>query len=150
MDGTGLVTAQVNPDGNLYAWEQPPGATKWVKKEVAAESPTGAALGARRSPPACPAVQIVSEDAAGISSSQPLGYGPALAYTGSNLVLTALQQQAPTKQRLDFWWQGSTFTTFNFETVATAIGPKAFGPRAPTATSGEVAITAPTPPTTSP
>lgn len=70
------------------------------------------------------------EDITGPTSAQPLADAPAIAFTGSNLVVTAVQQMSSSMQRLDFWWQGSTFTNFNFEKIANATSPKAFGPSA--------------------
>lgn len=47
-----------------------------------------------------------------------------IAWTGFNLVMAAVQIQSPTTERLDFWWQGSTFTNFNFESAATVKSPQ--------------------------
>jgi hypothetical protein len=44
-------------------------------------------------------------------------YGPAITFTGSNLLITSSQAVTTTQDRLDFWWQGSTFTNFNLESV---------------------------------
>src|ERR1700690_337842 len=38
-NGTDLVTAQVNTNGNLFAYEQVPGAATWKKEEVDPASP---------------------------------------------------------------------------------------------------------------
>lgn len=84
----------------------------------------------------------------GANDVKPLDYAPSIVYTGSNLIVTAVQQLTGVAVRLDFWWQGSPFTSFNEEKVATAIFPKVFGPPALVSTheptsNGEVTITAP-------
>jgi hypothetical protein len=88
------------------------------------------------------------EDITGPTSTQPLDYTPAIAWTGSNLIVTAVQQMSSSSQRIDFWWQGSTFTNFNFEKVATSASPTVFYPSTLVSThdatsSGEIAIFAP-------
>jgi hypothetical protein len=83
----------------------------------------------------------------GVTDAQPLAVFPSIAYTGDNLIVTAVQTGS-SKLKLDFWWQGSTFTTFHQEKVATAGNSSAFGPPALVSThepasNGEVVITAP-------
>jgi hypothetical protein len=68
------------------------------------------------------------EAVTGITSSHPLAGPPAITFTGDNLLLTAVQLMSTTKLRLDSWWQGSTFTDFNFEPVTTVTSPNGFGP----------------------
>ncbi len=85
----------------------------------------------------------------GVTDAQPLYYAvsaPAITWTGGNLLVAAIQQLTPEKLRLDFWWQGSTFTTFNREIVTAANYPAALNPPALTydpASPGEAVITAP-------
>jgi hypothetical protein len=50
-------------------------------------------------------------------------YVPVITFTGSNLLLASSQEVTTSKSRLDFWWQGSTFTNFNFESVASVTTP---------------------------
>jgi hypothetical protein len=76
----------------------------------------------------------------------PLAGAPAIYETGGNLVVTAVQQMSSSKERLDYWWQGATFTNFNFEAVDTAMDPIAYSSStvvSTTGTGGEVAIFAP-------
>ena len=86
------------------------------------------------------------EDISGPSSAQPLvGWTPDIAFTGFNLVIDALQAPSGGTFRLDFWWQGSTFTNFTFEQVATAADPSEFDEVTLASTrdatsSGEIAI----------
>jgi len=90
------------------------------------------------------------EDISGPSSAQPLaGFTPDIAFTGFNLVIDALQLVRVTSSgatyRIGFWWQGSTFTKFTFEQVATAADPSEFDEVTLASTrdatsSGEVAI----------
>jgi hypothetical protein len=68
------------------------------------------------------------EAVTGITSSHPLADPPAITFTGDNLLLTAVQLMSTTKLQLDSWWQGSTFTNFNYEPVTTVVSPKGFGP----------------------
>ena len=82
----------------------------------------------------------------GVTDAQFLAYDPAITWTGDNLLVAAVQQLTGDKQRLDFWWQGTTFTTFTRENPAAANYPAAFGPPALTydpASPGEAVITAP-------
>jgi hypothetical protein len=82
----------------------------------------------------------------GPSSTQPLASPPAIYRTANNLIVTAVQHQTSATERLDFWWQGTTFTNFHFETVATTSSPSAYGPPtlvSTTGSTGEVAILAP-------
>jgi hypothetical protein len=62
----------------------------------------------------------------GPTTAQPVATDPAIAFTGSNLVVTVVQQMTSSTERLDFWWQGSTLTDFNLEKAATATSPKAY------------------------
>ncbi len=83
----------------------------------------------------------------GVTDAQPLVFGTAtITWTGDNLLLGALQELSLTKSRLDFWWQGSTFTTFNRENVVVATSPGAFGAPALVSTGaaagGETVLTA--------
>jgi hypothetical protein len=74
-------------------------------------------------------------------------YLPAITYTGSNLLNTSNQPLTERKTRLDFWWQGSTFTDFTRESVSYTPRPHEFGYPQLTYTAGagspETAIVAP-------
>jgi hypothetical protein len=87
------------------------------------------------------------ENILGPDSAEPFDFAPAITFTGSNLLLTADQQLSSTQQRLDFWWQGSLFSNFNFESVAKASAPSGYGPPQIAFTGGasapEAVITAP-------
>ena len=89
----------------------------------------------------------------GVTDAQFLAQDPAITWTGGNLLVTAVQDVTSGKQRLDFWWQGTTFTTFNRETVTAANYPAAFGPPALTydpAAPGRAVVTPHSLPTPSP
>jgi hypothetical protein len=92
-------------NGAFYSFYQPYGGSSWV-------SDGSVGVGS-------------AQDFTGPSSTQPLASDPAIAFTGSNLVLTAVRQMSSSTQRLDYWWQGTTFTNFNFDKVATTTSPKA-------------------------
>jgi hypothetical protein len=79
------------------------------------------------------------EDILGTKPTQPFDYIAGITYTGSNLLLTAVQQMSGKQVRLDSWWQGSTFTNFNFETGAKASLPTSFGAPQMTYTEGSSA-----------
>ena len=90
------------------------------------------------------------EDITGPSSAQPLvGFTPGIAFTGFNLVIDANQLVGTSSSgatcRVGFWWQGSTFTDFTFEPVATTKDPSEYDEVTLASTrdatsSGEVAI----------
>ena len=85
------------------------------------------------------------------SSAEPLaGFTPGIAFTGFNLVLTEVQWTSitPSDESLDYWWQGTTFTNFNFQQVSSTAGSNEFSPASIVSTHsasspGEVAIVAP-------
>ena len=85
------------------------------------------------------------------SPAEPLAaFTPGIAFTGFNLVLTAVQWTSitPSDESLDYWWQGTTFTNFNFQQVSSTTGPDEFSPASIVSTHsasspGEVAIVAP-------
>ncbi len=166
---TGVVIAAVGSNGAFYTWFQPYGGPTW-----ALDGTLGAAAGQFWGPPALTwtgtAVAVAAaftdgtgitvrftwkansaqfwsqETLPGVTDAQFLAQDPAITWTGSNLLVSAVQNVTSDKQRLDFWWQGTTFTTFNRETVTTANYPAAFGPPALTydpAAPGETVITAP-------
>jgi hypothetical protein len=58
-------------------------------------------------------------------------YGPmTITFTGSNLLITAVQQISSSQQRLVFWWQqeeDGEYATFNPETVGTIDTPNGYG-----------------------
>jgi hypothetical protein len=88
-----------------------------------------------------------SEAVLGPNPSEPFDDAPSITWTGDNLLLTAVQQLSSTQERLDSWWQGSTFTNFNFESGPDANSPHGYGPPQMTYTEGaaspETAITVP-------
>ena len=88
-----------------------------------------------------------SEAVLGPNEAQPLDYAPSITWTGDNLLLFAVQQLSTSRQQLDSWWQGSTFTQFNFESMVKASAPNGYGPPQMTYTQGasapETAITVP-------
>ena len=165
---TGIVIAAVGTNGAFYTWFQPYGGPAW-----ASDGTLGASAGQFWGPPALTwngadvtavaaftdgtgitlrfawkagSAQFWSQETLpGVTDAQYLSSDPAITWTGSNLLVTAVQQLTSDKQRLDFWWQGTAFTTFNRETAAAANYPDAFGPPALTfdsASPGEAMITA--------
>jgi hypothetical protein len=166
---TGVVIAAVGSNGAFYSWFEPYGGPTW-----ASDGTLGARAGQFWGPPALTwdgasvaaaaaftdgsgitlrfmwkanSAQFWSQETLpGVTDAQFLAQDPAITWTGGNLLVAAVQNVTSDKQRLDFWWQGSAFTTFNRETVAAANYPAAFGPPALTydpASPGEAVITAP-------
>ena len=166
---TGVVIAAVGSNGAFYSWFEPYGGPTWasdgtlsasgrqfwgppaltwdgVNVTVAAAFTDGSGITLRFMWKATSAQFWSQETLPGVTDAQFLSSDPAITWTGGNLLVAAVQQLTSDKQRLDFWWQGSTFTTFNRETVAAASYPDAFGPPALTydpASPGEAVITAP-------
>ena len=59
-----------------------------------------------------------------------------------------LSFSSPARESLDYWWQGTTFTNFNFQQVSSTAGSNEFSPATIVSTHsasspGEVAIVAP-------
>jgi len=134
------VTATVAGNGTLYAYEQAPGATTWRRQVIETMAQNGGVgIGLPSVTATATSVQVVTQD---------LAYGtPAITWTGDNLLVAAVQDLSGTKHRLDFWWQGSTFSNFNRETVTTVNNPVDLTAPAMVSTSpnsgGETVITAP-------
>jgi hypothetical protein len=165
---TGVVIAAVGSNGAFYTFFEAYGGPTWasdgslgagarqfwgppavtwdgVNVTVAAAFTDGTGITLRFMWKANSAQLWSQETLPGVTDAQFLAQDPAITWTGDNLLVAAVQQLTSDKQRLDFWWQGSTFTTFNRENVTTASYPSAFGPPALTydpATPGEAVITA--------
>jgi hypothetical protein len=167
---TGVVIAAIGTNGAFYSWYQPYGGPTW-----ASDGTLGAAAGQSWGAPALTwdgvnvaaaaafndgtgttlrlawkpnSAQSWSEQTLpGVTDTQPLVYDPQITYSGFNLVVAAVQRNVPATQQLDFWWEGTTITSFNKEKVATATFPHAFAAAALAASSApasaEVAIVAP-------
>lgn len=166
---TGVVIAAVGTNGAFYTFFQAYGAPSWasdgtlgasagqfwgapaltwngVDVTTAAAFTDGTGITLRFMWKANSAQFWSQQTLLGVTDAQFLSSDPAISWTGDNLLVAAVQQLTPDKQRLDFWWQGTTFTTFTRETVAAANYPAAFGPPALTydpASPGEAVITAP-------
>jgi hypothetical protein len=165
---TGVVIAAVGSNGAFYTFFEAYGGPTWasdgslgagarqfwgppavtwdgVNVTVAAAFTDGTGITLRFMWKANSAQLWSQETLPGVTDAQFLAQDPAITWTGDNLLVAAVQQLTSDKQRLDFWWQGSTFTTFNRENVTTASYSSAFGPPALTydpATPGEAVITA--------
>jgi hypothetical protein len=166
---TGVVIAAVGTNGAFYTFFQPYGGPAWasdgtlgasarqfwgppaltwdgVNVTVAAAFTDGTGITLRFMWKSNSAQFWSQETLPGVTDAQFLAQDPAITWTGGNLLVAAVQQLTGDKQRLDFWWQGSTFTTFTRETVTAANYPDAFGPAALTydpASPGEAVITVP-------
>ncbi len=165
---TGVVIAAIGTNGVFYSWFEPYGGGTWgsygtlgasagqfwgapdltwdgTNVDVAASFNNGSGSTVRFAWKSNTAQFWSQQTLPGVTGTQPLAYNPAITWTGDNLLVAAVQQLTSAKQRLDFWWQGSTFTTFNRETVTAANYPSAFSVPALTydpATPGEAMITA--------
>jgi hypothetical protein len=169
----GIVIVALRTDGGFYSYFQPYGPNPWVSDgtidvgpdqsfdaaavtwdgtnvDVAATYNSGTGL------PNPDEIKFLWKPDAGSwnehkilgpNSAEPFYGTPAITFTGSNLLLTATQQLKSRLERLDFWWQGSPFTNFNFESVVKPFSPKTVSPPGITYTDGasspEAVITAP-------
>jgi hypothetical protein len=165
---TGVVIAAIGTNGAFYTWFEAYGGPTWgsdgtlgassdqswgapsltwngVDVAAAASFNDGSGTTVRFAWKSNSAQFWSQQTLPGVTDAQSLAYNPAITWTGDNLLVAAVQDLTSAKQRLDFWWQGSTFTTFNRETVTAANNPTALGvpalaydPAAP----GEAMITA--------
>jgi hypothetical protein len=171
---TGIDVMALDTDGDLYSFFQPYGPNPWTVTQVSAPvdhyfnsaavtwdgtNVDIAAVYNNGSPYPYGADELMflwksdsasgwsQEDVRQVPATQPFDYTVGLTYTGTNLLLTATQQMSATRVRLDSWWQGPTFTDFNFEAGPTANAPDGFGAPQMTYTEGsstpESVVTAP-------
>jgi hypothetical protein len=150
----GIVIVSLRTDGGFYSFFQPYGANPWVSDGTIDVGPdqsfdsvavtwdgtnvdVDAAYNSGTGLPNPDELLFAwkpdtagwsKKDILGPNSAKPLDYTPAITFTGSNLLLTTDQAVSSTQERLDFWWQGSAITNFNFESVATANGANGYGP----------------------
>jgi hypothetical protein len=167
---TGIVIVSAGTNGAFYSFYQPYGSPTWnsdgtlgvpsgadydapyvtwdgTHVDVTAPYYDGSGFTARFMWKSNSAEFWSEQSLPGVTDAQGLGYGsPAITWTpGHNLLIAAVQELSLTRHRLDFWWQGSTFTNFNLESVATAgssadfIGPSLVNTGA--TSSGETVLT---------
>jgi hypothetical protein len=146
---TGVVIAAIGTNGAFYSWFEPYGGPTWASDgtlgasagqfwgapdltwdgtnvDVAASFNNGSGSTVRFAWKSNTAQFWSQQTLPGVTGTRPAAYNPAITWTGDNLLVAAVQQLTSAKQRLDFWWQGSTFTTFNREAVTAANYPSAF------------------------
>jgi hypothetical protein len=168
---TGVVIVAAGSNGALYSFYQPYGGPAWnsdgslgvgsgqsyggpyvtwdgVNVDVTAPFYDGKGFIPRLAWKSNSAQFWSEQNLPGVTDTQDLAYGtPAITWTGDNLLIAAVQDLSGTKHRLDFWWQGSTFSNFNRETATTVNNPVDLTAPALVSTSpdsgGETVITAP-------
>jgi hypothetical protein len=161
----GIVIVAPATDGFLFSWSQPYGGSGWtadgnvapgshlafnrpsvtwdgVNVDVVDSVVAGGLVFLWKSDSATSWSQFVmvpDGESPGVLSSP-----PAIHFTSGNLIISAVETGPSRVETLSFWWQGSSLTNFNFETVDSAAGT--FEQPTITSTTGssaEVAIVVP-------
>jgi hypothetical protein len=87
------------------------------------------------------------EELPSANAGQQVDYGPGIAWSGFNLIVTAIQNTTAASTALETWWQGTTFTQFNIglsATSASGYGPSTVVSTHSATKKGEVVYVAPT------